>query len=228
MIQLHNVNKFYFTKELKTQALKDINLHIEKGEFVSIMGPSGCGKSTLLSLIGLLDEASSGDIVVDSQIVGKYDNIRYADIRKNKIGFIFQSFNLINQLNVYENIELPLLYRKISNSERKKRIQEALELVKLSTRSKHLPSQLSGGQQQRVAIARTLVCQPEILLADEPTGNLDSEMGQEIMDILRNLNKEKGITTIMVTHDETHAKYTERIIKLFDGQIVNVKYEHAG
>lgn len=228
MIQLHNVNKFYYTKELKTQALKDINLHIEKGEFVSIMGPSGCGKSTLLSLIGLLDEASSGDIVLDSQIAGKYDNVRYADIRKNKIGFIFQSFNLINELNVYENIELPLHYRKISSSERKKRVAEALDMVKLSTRAKHLPSQLSGGQQQRVAIARTLVCQPEILLADEPTGNLDSEMGQEIMDILRNLNKEKGITTVMVTHDETHAKYTERIIKLFDGQIVNVKYEHVG
>lgn len=228
MIQLHNVNKFYFTKELKTQALKDINLHIEKGEFVSIMGPSGCGKSTLLSLIGLLDEASSGDIMIDSQVVGAYDNVRYAAIRKEKIGFIFQSFNLINELNVYENIELPLLYRNISAAERRQRIEDALEKVRLTTRAKHLPTQLSGGQQQRVAIARTLVCQPEILLADEPTGNLDSEMGQEIMDILRSLNKDHGITTVMVTHDETHAKYTERIIKLFDGQIVNVQYENAG
>jgi putative ABC transport system ATP-binding protein len=227
MIQLHNVNKFYYTKDLKTQALNNINLSIEKGEFVSIMGPSGCGKSTLLSIIGLLDEASNGDVVIDSQIAGTYDNVRYADIRKNKIGFIFQSFNLINELNVYENIELPLLYRKISKSERKSRIEEALEKVKLSTRSKHLPSQLSGGQQQRVAIARALVSKPEIILADEPTGNLDSEMGQEVMDILCSLNKDENITIAMVTHDDTHAKYTQRLIKLFDGQIVNVSYDYA-
>jgi putative ABC transport system ATP-binding protein len=227
MIQLNNVNKFHFTKELKTQALKDINLQIAEGEFVSIMGPSGCGKSTLLSIIGLLDEASSGDVMIASQIAGEYDNVRYADIRRNKIGFIFQSFNLINELNVYENIELPLLYRGVSSSDRKKRIASALDQVRLSTRAKHLPSQLSGGQQQRVAIARTLVCQPEIILADEPTGNLDSEMGQEIMDILRSLNKDKGITTVMVTHDETHAKYTERIIRLFDGQIVDVAYDNV-
>ena len=227
MIQLHNVNKFYYTKDLKTQALNNINLSIDKGEFVSIMGPSGCGKSTLLSIIGLLDEASSGDVVIDSQIAGAYDNVRYADIRKSKIGFIFQSFNLINELNVYENIELPLLYRDISRAERKTRINDALEKVKLSTRSKHLPSQLSGGQQQRVAIARALVSNPEIILADEPTGNLDSEMGQEIMDILCSLNKDEKITIAMVTHDETHAKYTQRLIKLFDGQIVNVSYDYA-
>jgi len=225
MIKLSNINKFYYTKDLKTQALKDINLHVEQGEFVSIMGPSGCGKSTLLSLMGLLDEASEGHISIGGQVVGEYNNVKYADIRKDKIGFIFQSFNLINELNVYENVELPLLYRNIPKAERKKRIEDALEKVKLSTRANHLPNQLSGGQQQRVAIARTLVCQPEIILADEPTGNLDSEMGQEIMDILMDLNKESGITIVMVTHDETHARYTERVIKLFDGKIVNVTYD---
>ena len=225
MIKLSNINKFYYTKDLKTQALKDINLHVEQGEFVSIMGPSGCGKSTLLSLMGLLDEASEGHISIGGQVVGEYNNVKYADIRKDKIGFIFQSFNLINELNVYENVELPLLYRNIPKAKRKKRIEDALEKVKLSTRANHLPNQLSGGQQQRVAIARTLVCQPEIILADEPTGNLDSEMGQEIMDILMDLNKESGITIVMVTHDETHARYTERVIKLFDGKIVNVTYD---
>ena len=225
MIKLSNINKFYYTKDLKTQALKDINLHVEQGEFVSIMGPSGCGKSTLLSLMGLLDEASEGHISIGGQVVGEYNNVKYADIRKDKIGFIFQSFNLINELNVYENVELPLLYRNIPKAERKKRIEDALEKVKLSTRANHLPNQLSGGQQQRVAIARTLVCQPEIILADEPTGNLDSEMGQEIMDILMDLNKESGITIVMVTHDEAHARYTERVIKLFDGKIVNVTYD---
>lgn len=228
MIKVQNVNKFYFTKDIKTQALKDINLHIEKGEFASIMGPSGCGKSTLLSLIGLLDEADNGHVIIDGLTVGPYDSVKYADIRKEKLGFIFQSFNLINELSVYENIELPLLYRNIPKAERKERINEALAKVKLSTRANHLPNQLSGGQQQRVAIARTLVCKPEIILADEPTGNLDSEMGQEVMDILMALNKEEGITIVMVTHDETHARYTQRLIKLFDGQVVNVVYDNVG
>ena len=193
MIKLHKVNKYYYTKDLKTQALKDINLHIQKGEFVSIMGPSGCGKSTLLSIMGLLDDPSDGDVIINGQTVGPYDNVKYADIRKSYIGFIFQSFNLINELNVYENIELPLLYRNITKTDRHTRIEEALDQVKLTTRSKHLPTQLSGGQQQRVAIARALVCNPEIILADEPTGNLDSEMGQEVLDILMNLHKEKNL-----------------------------------
>lgn len=225
MIKLHNVNKYYFTKDMKTQALKDINLQIEKGEFVSIMGPSGCGKSTLLSIMGLLDDPSTGEVVINDEIIGPYNNVRYADIRKSYIGFIFQSFNLINELSVYENIELPLIYRNISVSEKKSRIEKALEQVKLSSRMNHLPTQLSGGQQQRVAIARALVCKPEIILADEPTGNLDSEMGQEVMDILLNLHKEENMTIAMVTHDDSHAHYTERVIKLFDGQIVNVSYD---
>ena len=228
MIKVQNVNKYYFTKDIKTQALKDINLHIEKGEFASIMGPSGCGKSTLLSLIGLLDEADSGHVIIDGLTVGPYDSEKYADIRKVKLAFIFQSFNLINELSVYENIELPLLYRNIPKTERDERITEALAKVKLSTRTNHLPNQLSGGQQQRVAIARALVCKPEIILADEPTGNLDSEMGQEVMDILMALNKDDGITIVMVTHDETHARYTQRLIKLFDGQVVNVVYDKVG
>lgn len=228
MIELHNIQKFYTTDTIKTQALKDINLSIEKGEFVSIMGPSGCGKSTLLSIMGLLDEASGGDVVLSGQVIGEYDHVKYADIRKSYIGFIFQSFNLINQLSVWENIELPLLYRDISKVERKKRIESVLERVKLSNRKDHLPTQLSGGQQQRVAIARALVGKPEIILADEPTGNLDSEMGQEVLDLLMDLNKNDGLTVVMVTHDEHHARFTDRVIRLFDGQLVNVQYDAVG
>ena len=166
-------------------------------------------------------------MIINGQTVGPYDNVKYADIRKSYIGFIFQSFNLINELNVYENIELPLLYRNITRNERHQRIEAALDQVKLLNRSKHLPTQLSGGQQQRVAIARALVCNPEIILADEPTGNLDSEMGQEVLDILMNLHKEKNMTIVMVTHDDGYAHYSERMIKLFDGQIVNVTSDSA-
>ena len=220
MIKLNHVSKVYRTSTIETLALNKVNLEVEKGEFLSIMGPSGCGKSTLLSLMGLLDNPSEGSIEINGQNIMQLKDSYQAPFRNKMIGFIFQSFHLINDLNVFDNVELPLIYRSMSSRERKERIKASLEKVGLSSRMKHFPSQLSGGQKQRVAIARAIVGEPQILLADEPTGNLDSAMGQEIMNILLNLNKE-GTTIAMVTHDESLAKQTQRIIRFFDGQQVN-------
>jgi len=197
-----------------------VNLSVEKGEFVSIMGPSGCGKSTLLNIMGLLDLPSSGEMEIDKVNPTNYSSKQLAKLRNEKLGFIFQSFHLINDLSVVDNVELPLLYRKTSSKERRKLAEEALVKVGLSNRMKHFPSQLSGGQRQRVAIARAIVGKPEIILADEPTGNLDSVMGEEIMQILMNLNKQDETTVVMVTHDEHMAQMTNRIIRFFDGSQV--------
>jgi len=219
MIRLENISKTYQTDKVETLALKDINLHVKKGEFVSIMGPSGCGKSTLLNLIGLLDTPGTGAISVDGARVTSYKDRDVARLRNQTFGFIFQSFHLINDLQVTDNVELPLLYRKVSAGERRKRAREALERVGLGARMDHYPNQLSGGQQQRVAIARAMVGRPQVLLADEPTGNLDSQMGAEVMDQLVKLNQE-GTTVVMVTHDEREARRGNHIIRVFDGQLV--------
>ncbi|RRB02947.1 ABC transporter ATP-binding protein [Larkinella rosea] len=216
MINLTNIEKVYRTSSIETLALNNINLNIRKGEFVSIMGPSGCGKSTLLNIMGLLDEPSKGTVELDGQRVSTYRDKELARLRNEKIGFIFQSFHLINDLSVVDNVEIPLLYRSANGKPRQTYAKEALEKVGLSNRIKHFPKQLSGGQKQRVAIARAIVGKPEIILADEPTGNLDSAMGNEIMNILQTLNNE-GATIIMVTHDENMAKRTHRLIRLFDG-----------
>ncbi|MCD8260812.1 MAG: ABC transporter ATP-binding protein [Bacteroides sp.] len=220
MITLDSLSKIYRTDTIETVALENINLTINKGEFVSIMGPSGCGKSTLLNIIGLLDSPSSGQVcIADTDITGMKDK-ELAHFRNRTLGFIFQSFHLVNSLNVLDNVELPLLYRKVSASERRRLAQEMLEKVGLSHRMKHFPTQLSGGQCQRVAIARAMVGNPEIILADEPTGNLNSKMGAEVMGLFKKLNEEEGRTIVMVTHDERQAKETNRIIRLFDGRQV--------
>ena len=219
MIRLQKVSKTYQTDKVETLALKDIDLHVEKAEFVCIMGPSGCGKSTLLNLIGLLDHPGSGAIHVAGTPVASYKDKYVAKLRNQTFGFIFQSFHLINDLRVIDNVELPLLYRNISTKKRQRLAREALEKVGLGARMDHYPNQLSGGQQQRVAIARAIVGQPQVLLADEPTGNLDSQMGQEVMDILLRLHSE-GTTVIMVTHNEQEAKMAGRIVRVFDGQLV--------
>ena len=221
MITLTNIEKVYRTSSIETLALNNVNLSIRQGEFVSIMGPSGCGKSTLMNIMGLLDEPSKGSIAIDGKPVGSYRDRELARLRNEKIGFIFQSFHLINDLSVLDNVEIPLLYRKgdVTGASRRELAREALEKVGLSNRMKHFPNQLSGGQKQRVAIARAIVGGPEIILADEPTGNLDSAMGQEIMSILHGLNRE-GSTIVMVTHDETMARQTHRLIRLFDGSMV--------
>ncbi|GAB2801478.1 ABC transporter ATP-binding protein [Rhabdobacter roseus] len=216
MIKLQHVEKVYRTSAIETLALNNINLDVQKGEFVSIMGPSGCGKSTLLNIIGLLDEPSRGVVEIGGRRVEKYRDRELAHLRNEKLGFIFQSFHLINDLSVLDNVEIPLLYRSSSARQRRALAQEALEKVGLSNRMKHFPKQLSGGQKQRVAIARAIVGKPEIILADEPTGNLDSAMGNEILSILQNLNKD-GATIVMVTHDDAMAKKTHRLIRLFDG-----------
>jgi len=216
MIALSNIEKVYRTSSIETLALNNINLTIRRGEFVSIMGPSGCGKSTLLNIMGLLDEPSQGTIELDGQRVASYRDKELAQLRNQKIGFIFQSFHLINDLSVVDNVEIPLLYRSANGKPRQTYAKEALEKVGLSNRMKHFPKQLSGGQKQRVAIARAIVGNPEIILADEPTGNLDSAMGNEIMNILQDLNND-GATIVMVTHDESMAKRTHRLIRLFDG-----------
>jgi putative ABC transport system ATP-binding protein len=221
MIKLTELEKVYRTSSIETVALNNINVHIKRGEFVSIMGPSGCGKSTLLNMMGLLDAPSKGLVEIEGSPVSGYQDKALAQLRNQKIGFVFQSYHLINDLNVVDNVELPLLYRKgVAGKERRQKALAALDKVGLNARVKHYPTQLSGGQCQRVAIARAVVGEPEIILADEPTGNLDSEMGSEIMNILLNLNKE-GTTIIMVTHDESLAKQTQHIIRLFDGSIVN-------
>lgn len=219
-IELKEINKIYRTDEIETLALENENLTIEKGEFVSVMGPSGCGKSTLLNIVGLLDEPTSGSVIIDNTTIGKMSDSKLAAFRNSKLGFVFQSFHLINSLNVLDNVELPLIYRSMSASERQRRVREVLERVGLSHRLRHMPSQLSGGQCQRVAIARAIVGNPEIILADEPTGNLDSKMGAEVMDLLHSLNKEDGRTIMMVTHNEQQARQTDRIIRFFDGRQV--------
>ena len=221
MLKLNNISKTFQTDKIETIALSEINLEVNTGEFVSIMGPSGCGKSTLLNIMGLLDEPTQGQIEVDSKVIDSYKDKAITGLRNQKIGFIFQSFHLISDLRVIDNVELPLLYRKISAKERKRLALEALEKVGLKARTYHYPTQLSGGQQQRVAIARAIVGKPELLLADEPTGNLDSHMGDEIMQLLENLHKQDKATIVMVTHDEEMAKRTQRTIRVFDGQLVH-------
>ncbi|MGV3639919.1 MAG: ABC transporter ATP-binding protein [Adhaeribacter sp.] len=221
MIQLTDIEKVYQTKTIETVALQQINLRIARGEFVSVMGPSGCGKSTLLNIMGLLDVPTSGTIEIDGSPVRSYSDRDLARLRNHKIGFVFQSYHLIQDLSVADNVELPLLYRTMSSKERRQRALDALEKVGLSARTRHFPSQLSGGQRQRVAIARALAGQPEIILADEPTGNLDSVMGHEIMDILLGLNADQQTTIVMVTHDELMARKTQRLIRLFDGSQVS-------
>ncbi|WPU92300.1 ABC transporter ATP-binding protein [Mucilaginibacter sabulilitoris] len=220
MIRLQNIEKVYRTDTIETLALNSINLDVAKGEFLSIMGPSGCGKSTLLNIIGLLDAPSKGEIKISDQKTDHLNDKQLAQFRNKKLGFIFQSYHLINDLQVLDNVELPLLYRDSTAKERKQLATEALEKVGLANRIKHFPTQLSGGQRQRVAIARAIVGRPEIILADEPTGNLDSAMGNEIMDILINLNRNEGTTIIMVTHDENMAHKTHRLVRLFDGSQV--------
>ena len=220
MIKLTGINKIYRTDEIETLALDNVNIEINQGEFVSIMGPSGCGKSTLLNIIGLLDTPSKGQIALAGNEIRNMSDSKLAAFRNQHLGFVFQSFHLIQSLNVQSNVELPLLYRKISASERSRLAKEVLEKVGLSHRLRHMPSQLSGGQCQRVAIARAIIGNPSIILADEPTGNLDSKMGAEVMSILHDLNKNDGRTIVMVTHSEEQAKQTSRIIRFFDGRQV--------
>lgn len=220
MIKLTGINKIYRTNEIGTLALENVNLDVIKGEFVSIMGPSGCGKSTLLNIMGLLDAPSSGKIEINGTSVESMKDKELAAFRNKTLGFVFQSFHLINSLNVIDNVELPLLYRKMAAKERTRLAKEVLERVGLSHRMRHMPTQLSGGQCQRVAIARAIVGNPEIILADEPTGNLDSKMGAEVMELLHKLNKEDGRTIVMVTHNEEQAKQTSRTIRFFDGRQV--------
>ena len=220
MIKLTGINKIHRTNEIETLALENVNLDVEKGEFVSIMGPSGCGKSTLLNIMGLLDAPSSGKIEINGTSVENMKDKELAAFRNKTLGFVFQSFHLINSLNVIDNVELPLLYRKMPAKERTRLAKEVLERVGLSHRMRHMPTQLSGGQCQRVAIARAIVGNPEIILADEPTGNLDSKMGAEVMELLHKLNKEDGRTIVMVTHNEEQAKQTSRTIRFFDGRQV--------
>ena len=220
MIKTEKLQKIFKTEEVETWALHDVTLEIKEGEFVAIMGPSGCGKSTLLNILGLLDNPTNGVYTLNGEDVSKYTEAQRTNLRKGVIGFVFQSFNLIDELNVYENIELPLLYMGVPKEERKQRVEEAMKRMDISHRVKHFPQQLSGGQQQRVAIARAVVASPKIILADEPTGNLDSKNGREVMDLLTQLNKE-GTTIVMVTHSQRDASYADRIINLFDGQIVN-------
>ena len=221
MIRLENVEKVYRTKTIETLALSQVNIEVQRGEFISVMGPSGCGKSTLLNIMGLLDEPTIGTVEINGQVVSTFSDRNLAKMRNSKIGFVFQSFHLINDLTVVDNVEIPLLYRRMSSSQRRKLALNALDKVGLGARTKHFPSQLSGGQRQRVAIARAIVGQPEIILADEPTGNLDSTMGDEIMTILTDLNKDDGTTIIMVTHDENLASRTKQILRFFDGRQVN-------
>ena len=219
MIKLHNIKKIFRTDEIETMALSKVSFDIKAGEFVAIMGPSGCGKSTLLNILGMLDSPDAGDYFFNDENIASYSEAKLSQIRKHNIGFIFQSFNLIDELNVFENIELALLYHNISAAERKQRVQAVIEKMEIQHRAKHMPSQLSGGQQQRVAVARALVANPKLILADEPTGNLDSARGQEVMLLLKKLNQE-GATIIMVTHSAEHADYAQRRINLFDGKVV--------
>lgn len=220
LLETKDLKKIYYTDEIETTALAGVNLEVKNGEFVAIMGPSGCGKSTLLNILGLLDNPSQGEFYFGEQEISKFNERKRADLRKQNIGFVFQSFNLIDELTVFENIELPLIYLKYSASERRRRVEEVMEQMKIMHRRNHFPQQLSGGQQQRVAISRAVVAKPNMILADEPTGNLDSANGQEVMNLLSELN-DKGTTVIMVTHSPVDAEYAHRVIHLFDGQIVS-------
>lgn len=220
MIQLSNIKKVFCSEEIETWALREVNLEVKQGEFVAIMGPSGCGKSTLLNILGLLDNPTDGTFMLNNRDVTTFSENERTDIRKGLIGFVFQSFNLIDDLNVFENIELPLLYMDVSNKERKLRVEALMEKIQMSHRRKHFPNQLSGGQQQRVAIARAIITNPKIILADEPTGNLDSKNSKEVMNILQGLHQQ-GTTIIMVTHSQHDASYADRIINLYDGQIMD-------
>jgi putative ABC transport system ATP-binding protein len=219
MITLKNVRKLYRTNDLETTALDDVSLQINKGEFVAAMGPSGCGKSTLLNVIGMIDAPTSGQYFLGDVEVSKYPESKLVELRKRHIGFVFQSFNLIDDLSVYENVELPLLYQQVSAAQRRSRVREVLELVDLQSRAKHKPSQLSGGQQQRVAVARAVVGDPKLIVADEPTGNLDTKNGDDVMDMLTTLN-EQGATILMVTHSPAHARRAHRVVNFLDGRIV--------
>lgn len=219
MIRIEHLSKVFRTEEVETTALNDVSLHVKQGEFVAIMGPSGCGKSTLLNIIGLLDNPTSGNYYFNGQEVGHLKEKQRTQVRKGNIGFVFQSFNLIDELNVYENVELPLIYLKKKASEKKELVTSILDRMNISHRVKHFPQQLSGGQQQRVAIARAVVAGPKLILADEPTGNLDSKNGAEVMNLLTELNQE-GTTIVMVTHSQHDASYAHRVVHLFDGQIV--------
>jgi len=219
MLKIENLRKIFRTEEVETIALNDVSLEVNAGEFIAIMGPSGCGKSTLLNILGLLDNPTSGKYYLAGHEVGHLKERERTQARKGNIGFVFQSFNLIEEMSVFENVELPLVYMGISKSERKRRVEEALHRMSISHRARHFPNQLSGGQQQRVAIARAVVANPKLILADEPTGNLDSKNGRDVMDLLSDLNKE-GTTIIMVTHSQHDASFSHRIINLFDGEIV--------
>ena len=221
MIRLQGIEKVYRTDRIETVALADVNVEVGEGEFISVMGPSGCGKSTLLNLIGLLDAPTKGTVQINGSPIATYRDRALAAVRNKELGFVFQTFHLISDLSVMDNVQIPLLYRKLSNAERRKLAAAALDRVGLSARVHHFPSQLSGGQQQRVAIARAIVGRPRILLADEPTGNLDSQMGDEVMEILKTLSREDKTTIVMVTHDQQKADQTERIVRLFDGRQVN-------
>ncbi|MGE4568662.1 MAG: ABC transporter ATP-binding protein [Bacteroidales bacterium] len=220
MITIDKLSKVFRTEEIETTALHEVSLHIREKEFVAIMGPSGCGKSTLLNIIGLLDNPSSGIYMLDGEEVGSLKEKERTRVRKGKIGFVFQSFNLIDELNVYENVELPLIYLRMKRSERKAKVDAILERMQIKHRIHHFPQQLSGGQQQRVAIARAVVAGPRLILADEPTGNLDSANGKEVMNLLTELNRE-GTTIVMVTHSQHDASFAHRVVQLFDGQVLS-------
>lgn len=222
MIETINLTKVYRSEDVETTALSNVSLKINKGEFVAIMGPSGCGKSTLLNLLGLLDTPTSGELRFFENDVTRYNESKRAKLRKRNIGFVFQNFNLIDQFNVFENVELPLIYQGLSSKERRSRIEDALSSMQIEHRKKHYPNQLSGGQQQRVAIARAIVTKPQYILADEPTGNLDSAHGDEVMNLLSQLNQ-NGTTIIMVTHSKRDASYAQRVIMLFDGEVISEK-----
>jgi putative ABC transport system ATP-binding protein len=219
MITMTGVSKRYRTTDLETTALNEVNIEIAEGEFVAIMGPSGCGKSTLLNIIGLIDSPTSGRYLLDGQDVARYGEDRLTDVRMHNVGFIFQNFNLIDDLTVQENVELPLVYQNMRREARRSRVREVLELVGLQARARHKPTQLSGGQQQRVAVARAVVCDPKLIVADEPTGNLDTKNGEDVMDMLATLN-EQGATILMVTHSPSHADRAHRLINLLDGRVV--------
>ena len=219
MLKLTNLEKIYRTEDIETVALNKLSVEVKNGEFIAIMGPSGCGKSTLLNIIGLLDDADTGSFLFNNEEVISYNERKRADLRKRNIGFVFQSFNLIDELTVYENVELPLLYLGIDADERKKRVEAVLEKVQIMHRRNHFPQQLSGGQQQRCAVARAVVNNPKLILADEPTGNLDSKNGNEVMELLTNLN-DAGTTVVMVTHSEHDARYAHRVIRMLDGSVV--------
>jgi putative ABC transport system ATP-binding protein len=226
MLKTEELTKIFRTDEVETTALNKVTMEVHNGDFVAIMGPSGCGKSTLLNIVGLLDNPSSGLLYFDGVEVSRFRERQRTNLRKGNIGFVFQSFNLIDELTVYENVELPLLYMKVSSAERKKKVNEVLDRMKIVHRKKHFPQQLSGGQQQRVAISRAVVTRPKLILADEPTGNLDSANGEEVMNLLSELNKD-GTTVVMVTHSPTDAEKAHRIIHLFDGHIVTENIKHV-